>query len=222
MKRRLSVSQIRQFLDCRWQWKRTRLELGEHELGGGKSDPMEIGSIVHAAIEAYLRHLIQTRQDFAPQDVPQVWQGFQAKYLLEYGDVIPLDLFGECKWLLERFAASYRLDVNAVWKTEAGLGMTWDGESCSDEDPKAGLIGYMDLVKVRDTWGEIEDWKTGRVLLPQRLMQDDLQTRTYAMLLGAANQMWLSPSFMLSYPNGYVWRCIRRQLRGAPGWPYIQ
>lgn len=182
-KRRLSSTQVRRFNECRWGWRKEYLE----NVDRPRIIPFERGSLVHGAIEAYIGFCLAHRLENAPQHVDAIWGAFRTTWLMEYGETIAEDLEPEGLQLLRKFAAQYRLDVDDTWMTEAPLACTWEWTPCEFTAPDAGLRGYADLVKVRGRRAWIDDWKVAWAPMKQQEMRDDLQARTYPLLLWILN-----------------------------------
>jgi hypothetical protein len=202
-RRRLSYSQRRVFQECLLHYRWAYLD----QRPAGRIEAFDFGSLVHAAVQTYLDHLVQTRQEQAVAELPAVWERFLARYVVDKGQAVPDERAAECRQLLEQFAAGYQLDVPAVWKTEAGVGVTWAREPCEVDDPAAGIIGYLDLVRVYGWRAEIEDWKTSRIPLTVEQLQQDPQARVYAMLLRQWNPRLEEIAVSHVYPR---WGSLRR------------
>jgi len=171
----LSASRARNFEECPWAYRETRIRKALTL----PADPLDFGTLIHAAIQRYVDHLIETKQEFAPQDVPIAWGAFVAAQERP----IPERMYHELHGLLETFAASFRLDLDRVWKTEADLAVDSDRNPTGFFDSNARVRGKCDLVLTDglDAW--VDDWKSARFVLRDADIAEDLQAQTYAMLV---------------------------------------
>jgi hypothetical protein len=138
---------------------------------------------VHSAIEFYIRHLMRVRR---PADLGQlnfIWHQFVAGKKGE----IPERLYHEAKRLLERFASTFRLDVDHVWGAEIQMAVDAQGEPCAFDDEEAYVRGIADLITVYGETAHVCDWKSGWSSISETALRDSLQARTYALLLARLN-----------------------------------
>ena len=178
-RRPLSVSQYRTFAECPWRYREVYLRKAVTVT----SPFLEFGRLEHAAIQAYVKHLVAARKDAAPEDVEAVWAAFVA----QHPEPIPEEMWTEAKHLLHRFASGFRLEVDSVWDTEVEMALNWDGAPVGWWDEAVWMRAKADLVQVDSFTGDVEDWKTARVPLSERALQEDLQARTYAWALWRHN-----------------------------------
>ena len=177
----ISVSQANDFSDgCRWAFRETRLR----KQPTPRPVYLDFGTIEHAAIQKYLQHCIATGQEMAPQAVPALWREFVAGY----PEPIPTAEVEALQRMLEKFAGSFRLDLERVWKPEAQMAVDIDRKPVDWTAPTAFLRGIADLVLIDGTVAWLSDWKTGWVPGTEEDLRRGLQGRTYATLLGAWNR----------------------------------
>jgi hypothetical protein len=182
----LSYSRFRVWTSCRWRYREEYLRKSVLVI---KPPALTFGAIEHELLKAYVDYLVVNRLEYAPELVPVVFQS----WLAGYTDVIPEDQHAELRQVLQQFALGFRLDWPRVWATEIPIAIDYDGQPVGWRSPRVWLRGRPDLALVdgRLQIGEVLDWKTTRVPLSERQLQDDLQARTYAFLFSRMNdQLW--------------------------------
>jgi len=181
-------------MNCAWAWR----EQYKNKFPTLKSDPMTFGSIVHEAIQAYVDHLMRTRQQKAQLDIPKVWDDFVAKRQ----KAVPDRFFYEARLLLIRFAETFVLELDHVWKTEARLALDKDGNPVEFLADNVFLRGVADLILVYDGWlAVVKDWKTARTPINQDRMRGDLQANTYSAMMFKLNPAITTVRVEFVYPR---------------------
>jgi hypothetical protein len=181
--RALSVSQATAFYTCRWAYR----ELNIRKRPVARPEPFALGGLIHQAIEHYINHLIATQQEHAGGDVDVVWKALLASGF--EGETVQPHQWAETRRVLEKFAGSFRLDLDAVWKAEAELAIDVTGRPRGWWDEDVMVRGKADLVLVNGRSGEVLDWKSAHVPVSEEALKEDLQARTYALLLHANNPL---------------------------------
>jgi hypothetical protein len=183
------------FEACRWRYRETYV-YGQPTL---PSDPATLGSLAHEAISVYLTQLVARQREQAPEIVAEVWP----KFIESRGAaLVPERMYADVRWLLEKFAGSFRLDLDRLWDVEIEMAVNAAGEPV-EWDATAGFVrGRADLVYVAGQHGEVLDWKTGRATpLSDQEVQNDLQAQTYAMLLSRLNPNLREVRVAFRYPR---------------------
>jgi hypothetical protein len=180
MPRPLSVSQATAFYACRWAYR----EVNIRKRPVARPEAFTLGSVIHHAIELYIRYLIQIQRERAPDAVDAIWGQVLAS---GFGESVRPEHWAEARRVLEKFTGSFRLDLDAVWRPEAELAIDVNGSPRGWWDDDVMVRGKADLVLVNGRSGEVVDWKSGRFPVSEDELQDDLQARTYALLLHANN-----------------------------------
>jgi PD-(D/E)XK nuclease superfamily len=178
-RRALSVSQIELFESCPWSYREQKI-LHRKTLD---PDYFVFGRMEHAAVQAYINHLIREQRE---QD-PAAAKGAFMAMVAEYREQISPGLLIPTLRLLESFARRFRLDLDRVWKPEAETCLTWDRKPCAWDDEDVGLRMKLDLTYVSSPTAKIIDFKTSWAIPTEAVLENSLQTRTYAMGLNAYN-----------------------------------
>jgi len=175
----LSPTRARSYEECPWKFRETYVR----KVPTLPNDLLDQGSLIHELLELMIQHLVQTKQTTAVHDISAIWDRFVA----QREQAVPERMYAEAKRIVERFAGQFRLDLDRVWKAEAELAVNANGEACGWTDPDALVRGRGDLVLVDGPLGWVDDWKSGRVTKSSDALAEDLQARTYGMLLFRAN-----------------------------------
>lgn len=152
----LSVSKYEVYTECPAQFRLVYPQaFGDQPVLRAAADITAFGRIEHEAIEFYIRHLLDTKQASAPQDVDRVWLAFVA----QRDGGVPPALTASVLHLLRQFAGRHRLDLDRVWRPEAELAVTHEGKPTEWFARDVFLRSKLDLPLV-DGWdAQIIDWK---------------------------------------------------------------
>lgn len=138
----LSASSIDRFGQCEQRWLYNR-DIGESELA--KSDPLELGTLMHRLLQAWWAGQSWRAEWSAALDEVAGWDlSFE-----------PPEIFKRAEWLMERYDAHYGLSPEGVvsYRSEVEFDVPLDGN-------KLRVRGYIDgLVQFEDgVW--VDEYKT--------------------------------------------------------------
>ncbi|MCK9601494.1 MAG: PD-(D/E)XK nuclease family protein, partial [Sphaerochaeta sp.] len=161
-----SYSALNLFEQCPLRFKIERVEKRK----APDAPPLRIGSAVHAAIAAYIRHLQEEnlQTDFTWAAIALV----EADAVMsEEGRILSADEWEEVTSIFNGFVSSHMFDPSCVAEVEK-----------REKIPLDGLTFWtvIDLLEVEDGQAKLWDWKSSWKVLSQAEVARDFQLRVYA------------------------------------------
>lgn len=153
--------------------RRYRIERVEKR-AAPESPALLLGSAVHAAIAAYLRHLqgenLATDITWAPQAIRAAEEALAVD-----GRTLGGGLREEAEEIFRAFVGSHAFDPADIAEVELSERI--------DLPDGVQFFGVIDLLEVRDGLAVVTDWKTDWAVRGQAEVERDFQLRTYAWMM---------------------------------------
>jgi CRISPR/Cas system-associated exonuclease Cas4 (RecB family) len=139
-----------------------------------ESPALLLGSAVHAAIAAYLKHL---RDEGLATDITWAAQAMKAaeEALAGNGRILGGDLREEAEEIFRTFVGSHAFDPADIAEVELSEKV--------DLPDGVQFFGVIDLLEVRDGLAVVTDWKTDWAVRGQAEVERDFQLRAYAWMV---------------------------------------
>jgi CRISPR/Cas system-associated exonuclease Cas4 (RecB family) len=161
-----SYSALKMYEDCPRRYKIERVDKRK----GPDSKPLRMGSAVHAAIAAYIRHL---QEDNLQTDI--TWTDAALveadAAMSKEKRILDADEWEEVGNIFQAFVSSHMFDSACIAEVEK-----------KEEIPLDGLTFYavIDLLEVEDGQAKLWDWKSSWKVPSQAEVAKDFQLRVYA------------------------------------------